>query len=198
MDMPAAPQYFRLEYAPHVELFHCKPLHASLTAEACARRHAQQEDYPCADCQTGALHAARLGIKVIRDKARAAHTRPCCRCGRHELRLIGARLCVSCLNREREWIRGRNAKGNPPTIKLQWYEALMVVRGGLGTRALSGVGVQRLGNDEYSLTLAALDKAEVQRVIAAIWPLGEIVELAAIRQPAQPNGRSAPQFCQTH
>src|SRR3546814_3717948 len=76
MDTPAAPQYFRPEYAPNVELFHCEPLHASLTAEACARRHAQQEDYPCADCPTGALHAARLGIRVVRGKTRVSYTRP--------------------------------------------------------------------------------------------------------------------------
>src|SRR3546814_6998214 len=161
MDTPAAPQYFRPEYAPNVELFHCEPLHASLTAEACARRHAQQEDYPCADCPTGALHAARLGIRVVRGKTRVSYTRPCCRCGRHEFRLIGARLCISCWNREREWIRGRNAKGNPPTIKLQWYEVRMVAPGGLaGTRAVSGIEVQDLGAQEYAMRMAALDDAE--------------------------------------
>lgn len=179
MDTPATaePVYFRPEYASHIELFRCEPLHANLTKEACARRHAQQDDYPCAGCPTGAMHAAQLGIRVIRDKTRACHTRPCSRCGRHEFRLIGCRLCISCFNREREWKLRRNRKGVPPKIPLLTWEVLLTASGGLRTRPLTGIAVQDLGTQEYAMQLAALDETEVERVISSIWPKAEIVAI---------------------
>src|SRR3546814_18156292 len=44
-------------------------------------------------------------------------TLTCSRCHRQSTRawLIGKWLCVSCWNREREWVRGRHATGNRPT-----------------------------------------------------------------------------------
>ena len=39
----------------------------------------------------------------------------CSRCGRGDLRLIRGALCVSCYNREREVVKGINARGVPPT-----------------------------------------------------------------------------------
>lgn len=183
MDTPATPQYFPAEGAEHIRLFRCEPLRASLTPASCAKRYAEQMDYPCADCAVGALHAARLGFRVTRDRTRAAHTRPCCRCRRHEFRLIGSRLCISCWNREREWKVGRNRKGGRPTIPLQTWETLMAAPGGLGTRQLSGIAVQDLGSQDYAMTMAALNEAEVERVIKSIWPAAEIVVIGpAARQ----------------
>lgn len=185
MDTPATPQpqYFPAEGAEHIRLFRCEPLRASLTPASCAKRYSEQMDYPCADCAVGALHAARLGFRVTRDRARAAHTRPCCRGARHEFRLIGSRLCISCWNREREWKVGRNRKGGRPTIPLQTWEALLTAPGGLGTRQLSGIEAQDLGDGEYAMRMAALDEAEVGRVISAIWPAAEIVAIGpAARQ----------------
>lgn len=190
MDTSPAPlpRYFRpagVEGAEHIRLFHCEALHADLSAEACARRHARQDDYPCHSCRIGVLHADRLGIHVARDKTRAAHTRPCCRCGRHEFRLIGARLCPSCWNREREWILGQNRKGGKPTIPLRTWEALVAALDGLGTRQrqLSGIAVRGLGAREYSMRMAALNEAEVERVIGSIWPGAEIVAIGSAAQP---------------
>lgn len=45
------------------------------------------------------------------------HLKPLCvRCGRHADRLIWNTYCPSCDARQREAVRGRNAKGNPPAI----------------------------------------------------------------------------------
>lgn len=187
MDAPAKIQYFHPEYAAHLTLFHCTRLLIDLSPEACAKRHARQEDYPCSTCPIGARHAAELGIPVVRDKTRAAHTRPCCRCGRHEFRLIGARMCVSCWNREREWKIGTNRKGGKPTICLRWFEALVIAPEGLTTRRNTGAGitVQGLSGscEDFSMRMAALDSAEVERAILALWPGVEIIAIGPTGQP---------------
>lgn len=46
------------------------------------------------------------------------HTLICARCHRRANRLVGKHICVSCKNREYEWLKGRNAKGSKP-VKLK-------------------------------------------------------------------------------
>lgn len=183
MDAPAKIQYFNPPYAAHLTLFHCTRLHSDITPAACGKRHAAQNDYPCADCPTGALHAAQFGERVTTGKTRPSIPRPCNRCGRPGFRLISGRLCPSCWNREREWRIGQNRKGGRPTIRLVEYEALVVAPGGLVTRPHSGMAAQELGGGDFEIRMLALDEIEVKRTISSIWPGAEIVAVGPTGKP---------------
>lgn len=97
------------------KFFRCDALSASLSVEACAQNFGPDSPRaPCRTCPIGAKHA---GKSVIR-----AHwlrnSDACARCQRPTTNrpwLILGIFCPSCYNREREWVRGRNAKGNKPS-----------------------------------------------------------------------------------
>lgn len=101
--------------APMVELrelygmkvFDCAPLRATITPATCAANYLSCKRTLCTECPIGAEHAGRTVPPKI-------SWRLCCRCGRTDQRLIRGQICVSCYNREREVLVGRNAKGAPP------------------------------------------------------------------------------------
>jgi hypothetical protein len=102
---------------PDVPFFTCGRLHASLTVPSCAARwrtaanpHAERYS-ACRACPVGAAHSgvANASQSPIRGAL------VCSRCQRGQMRLIRANLCVSCYNREREVVKGRNARGMIPT-----------------------------------------------------------------------------------
>lgn len=112
------PEYFRIDDCDK-QFFRCDRLHATLSTDACAvnwRAGNNENDgrrEACRSCSIGAMHAGETTASMSPLKG----TLICSRCHRQSSRswLIGKWLCVSCWNREREWIRGRNAKGNRPT-----------------------------------------------------------------------------------
>lgn len=109
------PLYRALDFAPG-RYFDCKPHHATISSEACAKRWALADPASqCSGCEVGRLHHAdHRPADTIRQR-RADGT--CQRCGRTDLRIIKvAGLCVSCHNREIEWRKGRNAKGKAPVL----------------------------------------------------------------------------------
>ena len=65
----------------------------------------------CRGCPVGAVHDG----SPPPNHHRLRGTTTCARCHRGDLRLIGGRICVSCSNREREWLKGANAKGRFPS-----------------------------------------------------------------------------------
>lgn len=68
--------------------------------------------YQCRGCEVGAKHAG-----VPTDAASASRflgSLHCSRCHGPARRLIRGSICVSCYNREREVLIGRNAKGGKP------------------------------------------------------------------------------------
>lgn len=106
-----------------MELFTCTRQRGdlTLTPHGCAqmwRRALHQKlepgmmPSPCRGCAIGAAHA---GEKLPELRAPSVVDGICCRCHRGAMRVIYGRLCVSCFNREREWIKGKNAKGTRPT-----------------------------------------------------------------------------------
>jgi hypothetical protein len=109
--------------AAGLTMIDCARARLRLTESACARFWLNsnpvappvwQGCHRCHGCPAG---AARVGVAVdpwqaVRDAL--AHT--CVRCRRLSGRIIGKRLCPSCFNRERELIRGRNAKGHVPRV----------------------------------------------------------------------------------
>ena len=118
--MSITTEYFRLEGCDR-QFFRCERMHATLSVEACATNWRNGNDNDerraqCRSCPLGAQHAGEPTASISPLKG----TLTCSRCHRQSSRawLIGKRLCVSCWNREREVVRGRNAKGNKP-VKLQ-------------------------------------------------------------------------------
>ncbi len=112
-------EYFAIEGAPG-QFFHCRPYSARLSTTACARRWREaqratgQEAFrfeKCRGCPIGAAHA---GEKLVQYSSLFGSD-ICPRCGVGSgRRLIGGSRCISCYNREREFIRGKNAKGRRP------------------------------------------------------------------------------------
>jgi hypothetical protein len=109
--------YRQMPEMPGANFFDCTRLHAGLTTSACAdmwrqANEGRSERYTaCRACPVGATHA---GVSnASRSPIRGALV--CARCARGATRLIHSHLCVSCFNREREIIKGRNARGVAPT-----------------------------------------------------------------------------------
>uniref|UniRef100_A0AAU6W275 Uncharacterized protein n=1 Tax=Pseudomonas phage Touem01 TaxID=3138548 RepID=A0AAU6W275_9VIRU len=111
--------YFEHPLMPGRPMFRCDGMRADLQVEKCAEmwREANGKTPPerlakCRNCPIGAAHAgeAEFDVSVLRGSG------ICSRCHRGGMRLIGADICVSCWNRAREVVVGRNAKGKPPSI----------------------------------------------------------------------------------
>lgn len=106
---------------------------ATLAVEACASNWRASHEpggerlFKCRICPVGAVHAGDTAASL--SPLRGA--RICSRDQNGTTRLIHGWLCVSCYNREREWVAGRNAKGKAPT-KMQplHRRTLRVVEGG--------------------------------------------------------------------
>lgn len=110
-------EYFTYPEMPDRPMFRCEPMRATLQVQKCAEmwREANGKTPPerlakCRNCPIGAAHAgeASFEVSVLRGSG------ICSRCHRGGMRLIGGDICVSCWNRQREVIRGFNAKGKPP------------------------------------------------------------------------------------
>lgn len=106
-----------------LKFFRCEVYRASLSTKACADRWNEAQDARgykaqryerCRTCTIGSFHAGR-GAAIYSSYFEAPF---CPRCGAYADRMIGNKLCVSCYNRQREWMIGRNAKGRAP-IKMR-------------------------------------------------------------------------------
>jgi hypothetical protein len=107
---------------PHA-MMDCTSKNLRLTRSGCFRLwRGAQEDEPsawegrsaCVACMTGARNAGYAPSPVahaVRDLQRT-----CTRCLHPASRLINGRYCVSCYNRHKEALRGRNARGGRPRI----------------------------------------------------------------------------------
>ena len=108
-----------------IDLFTCPRMHGGLqlSPDSCARSYkagkraeAWETAYRCRGCEIGAEHA---GEKTVVAQPRLNF---CVRCGSVSHRIVGRLLCVSCFNRQREYIIGMNARGTsnltyrPPSI----------------------------------------------------------------------------------
>jgi hypothetical protein len=120
-DKVSLPAYFEIADAPGLKLFRCAKLSATLSTTACGTNFKRAQHlspdrvasaHLCRDCPLGAHHA---GVPFVRRSALFGLD-ICPRCRRHSERIIHGTRCVSCFNREREWILGRNAKNTRPTM----------------------------------------------------------------------------------
>ena len=109
-------QYFERPEIPGKPHFQCDKLRATLSVSSCAGmwRQANHDNIErlsrCKTCPVGATHAGETAASMSPLLGQCI----CARCQRTATRLIGKHLCVSCKNREYEWVTGKNAKGTAP------------------------------------------------------------------------------------
>jgi hypothetical protein len=113
-------------------MFRCNRWRATMSISSCAKRWRAHRDADvehrdaCHGCDVGAAHADEQP-----DQRSALYQLPICpRCRRRSSRIIGGLRCVSCYNRQREFISGRNAKGTPPSIVLKPARIGLVINPG--------------------------------------------------------------------
>lgn len=111
-------EYFEIKEMPGEKFFLCEKRMATIRICVCVKmwtlassKDADERYLSCRGCRIGAGHAGceEATISPLFGKS------VCGRCGVGTTRLVGAHLCVSCVNRQYEWIKGRNARGNKPT-----------------------------------------------------------------------------------
>lgn len=117
MHEAAGVQYTRPEGAPHLLMFRCEPLRATVSTRTCASNWEGCQDdpehprfYNCSRCPIGAAHAGQTVTTASPIKGAPI----CGRCQRFTDRLVRGHLCVSCYNRQCEVLTGKNAKGSAP------------------------------------------------------------------------------------
>lgn len=100
------------------EYFNCPYGFGTLSVASCAKNFAVSSTAEarrgckltrCDGCEVGCMHAGGGGVEVPPDAGLV-----CTRCARPATRLIRGVVCVSCYNREREVLIGKNAKGKYP------------------------------------------------------------------------------------
>ena len=125
-------RYVTLEGVPG-KYFTCGAGYGLLSIAACARNFTDAPEQvragrlqKCIGCSVGACHAGAPKVEEAPKANQSLQYRPvCCRCRRDgtkqgtrligKLRLVRAHtVCVSCFNREKEVLAGRNSKGAKP------------------------------------------------------------------------------------
>lgn len=122
---------------PEPELFDC-PRRSTLrlTASACAgmwrqaKRMASGSLSPVAKCKGCPIGAGHAGEPVGESRAVDQLDRRCARCHRPASKLVYGTICVSCANRQYEYLKGRNRRGNRPKMERppRKYAALVFSR----------------------------------------------------------------------
>lgn len=99
--------------------FRCEPYRATMSKTACAARwqEAQQARGFAADrlekckaCRLGAIHAGKPVVQYSSFYGKLV----CPRCGKFAMRIIAGTRCVSCANRDYEFVKKKDAKGHVP------------------------------------------------------------------------------------
>jgi hypothetical protein len=123
--------------------FACVPYNVTLSTTACAgmytesKRAIEPRHPACRGCAIGAHHAGDTAPPPESLFGRLL----CCRCHRKRGRLLYGALCISCVNRQYEVIRGRNGKGNPPVKAARTFH--LVCRAAPASAAQIEFGFQR-------------------------------------------------------
>jgi hypothetical protein len=150
-----------VHFHPHanfatLNVFTCERLNSVLTKEACAANYTRSNaPLSCKGCPIGSVHADGLSDRDESDrhaKAQAAHGLSCIRCERNEhtatkyiarFRLTRKHtLCLNCFNREREVVRGYNAKGAKPVKHSGLKTATITVKTAEGKRKVEDIGLR--------------------------------------------------------
>lgn len=136
--------------------FDCQPLRATISSAACAERwntamheadsKRRDKAITCRRCPIGARHFNEHCGDVVERPADTGAPRAavCIRCGRPAARMIGNEVCVSCSNREYEYRKGRNARGNAPVTYIPprpWRVGVIEADGRQAWRSFEGQSI---------------------------------------------------------
>lgn len=108
-------EYFTVEGAPG-RYFRCDKYNAVLSTSACASMYLAEKNQHlgrhmhCRGCPVGAMHAGEAPVTA----PELVRSMVCPRCLRSSSRLVRG-VCMSCINRQYESVKGVNARGKPPT-----------------------------------------------------------------------------------
>jgi hypothetical protein len=133
--MTAAPalHYSTIE-GSNLRFFRCLPYRATLSTKSCAERwnRAQRtKEYDadrfekCRGCTLGAVHAGKPMVHYSGLYEKSI----CPRCRKFTNRMLGGTRCVSCYNREREFLSGKNAKGTAVSFRFDPRRIGVVIDG---------------------------------------------------------------------
>ena len=175
-------EYFESPVFQRILLFRCERLRADLTAQCCARNFTGATALACIDCPVGRRHAEVLPDAVKHRASRWNVGAPlaCVRCGRDgttagarmvgRIRLVRAHtLCMTCYNREREFVHGRNAKGARPVKWSGLRQAHVEIRLH-GKQQRHDVGLRSC-------------RTEIERFVARRWPEASIIRVWLDAEP---------------
>lgn len=180
-----------------IELFTCQRRSMRLTTRGCSDLWKSTIARPpqpfegrhlCVLCPVG---AANSGVVIAPMAQTAEDLRMLCpRCVRPAARLINDAFCVSCFNRHREALRGRNAKGTRPALADQLHTECFTVIHGVSRRSVEMPMVTGLSE----AMIAVLRKSSKSRVFFAPAPVALGAQLVMpFRNPCQrPSRRLAP------
>lgn len=161
-------QYFEIPEMPGKKMFRCEKRRASLLASSCSamwtegnRKSCDDRYWLCKGCSIGAQHAG-VGDSTL---SPLYATSTCARCGSGAMRLIGGHVCVSCKNREYEYLKGRNARGNAPITHPTLHQLAIRYRSGGRVKTLRRANVV----STMELVIAAL-RDEPKQVTFAMLP----------------------------
>ena len=168
------------EIVPGFQVLDCDRLHAALSPIACADNFLNRKAIACADCPIGAEVTGRSAAKIERS---------CVRCNRTDLRLIGHSICVGCFNRQREFVIGRNAKGQFPVVtarRLHHFTALVeadeaTIRDAVASQS-SLLNVKRYGRTGLWLTGITTGAEEISRLVERKFPGAVIADFEVVRE----------------
>jgi hypothetical protein len=113
----------------------------------------------CRGCPIGSVNATGKAPSEV-DKLRVELVRLCSRCGRQPDRMIWNTLCPSCDARQREAVKGRNAKGNRPALSLLLHTEHLAMSVGAATRVIHRSAVT-------ALTEVIIQQAKLANGVAA-------------------------------
>lgn len=169
-------EYFELPEMPGKPMFRCEKRRANLLTSSCSklwvegnRKGCDDRFWLCKGCSIGAHHAG-VGDSTL---SPLFATSICARCGSGATRLIGGHLCVSCQNRQYEYIKGRNARGNAPVTHPTLYRLAIRYRAGGQVKTLDKPNVV----DTMELVVAALRDEPKQVTFAPMTPRSPLPQM---------------------
>lgn len=173
-----------VHFHPHadfasLQVFTCDRLSCVLTKEACAANYTRTNaPISCKGCPIGIAHAGGQRYRNepgIHTASELAMGLSCVRCERNALtatryiarfRLVKQHtLCVNCFNREREVVRGSNAKGAKPVRWAHLQQATITIEDAAGERTTLGIGLRA-------------DYLECARYVERVHPGATLIETA--------------------
>ena len=173
-----------VHFRPHadfasLQVFTCDRLSCVLTKEACAANYTRTNaPISCKGCPIGVAHAGGQRYRNepgIHTASELAMGLSCVRCERNALtatryiarfRLVKQHtLCVNCFNREREVVRGSNAKGAKPVRWAHLQEATIIIEDAAGEQKTLDIGLRA-------------DYFECARYVERVHPGATLIETA--------------------